>query len=76
MFDQPQVTQSQEVVKQAKAPKAPKEPKATKLSQAVEIVQRTGKDDKPACLSAIQEALGVSKGNASIYYAKALVQLG
>ncbi len=71
-----QVTQSEETVKVAKTPKAPKEPKVTKLAQAVEIVQRTGKDDKPACLNAIQEALGVSKGNASIYYAKALVQLG
>jgi len=76
MFDQPQVTQSEEVVNQAKAPKLPKEAKVSKLSQAVEVVRRTGKDDKPACITAIQEALSVTKGNASIYYAKALVQLG
>lgn len=70
-----QVTQSEETVKVAKTPKAPKEPKVTKLSQAIEVVKRTGKDDKPACLEAIVQALGVTKGNASIYYAKALAQL-
>lgn len=76
MFDQPQVTHSEKSVEPVKAPKLPKEKKESKLSQAVEIVRKTGKDDKPACLVAIQEALGVTKGNASIYYAKALVQLG
>jgi inosine/xanthosine triphosphate pyrophosphatase family protein len=76
MFDQVQVTHNEVKDQVAKQVKQPKEQKATKLSQAVEIVKRTGKDDKPACMAAIQEALGVTKGNASIYYAKALVQLG
>lgn len=76
MFDQVQVTHNEVKDQVAKQIKQPKEKKATKLSQAVEIVKRTGKDDKPACMAAIQEALGVTKGNASIYYAKALVQLG
>jgi hypothetical protein len=75
MFDNSVQEQVQEV-KKAKAPKAAKEPKVSKLTQAVEIVRKTGKDDKPACLAAIQEALSVTKGNASIYYAKALVLLG
>lgn len=49
-----------------KAPRA-----GSKLSVAVEIVKRTGKDDKPACIGAIAETMAVTKGNASIYYAKA-----
>lgn len=57
-----------------KRPKAPRE--GTKLSKATEVVKATGKDDKEACLKAIVEALSVTRGNASIYYAKALANLG
>lgn len=66
----------------AKAPKvtAPKAEKTvrtgTKLSKATEVVKATGKDDKEACLKAIVEALSVTRGNASIYYTKALALLG
>ena len=49
-----------------KAPRA-----GSKLSAAKSIVERTGKDDKPACIGAIAETMAVTKGNASIYYAKA-----
>lgn len=49
-----------------KAPRA-----GSKLSAAVGIVSRTGKDDKPACIDSIASVMGVTKGNASIYYAKA-----
>lgn len=63
-------------MKTVKAPKADKAPKVTKLSIATDVVKVTGKDDKEACLKAIVEALGVTRGNASIYYAKALALLG
>lgn len=63
-------------VKAVKAPKADKAPKVTKLSIATDVVKATGKDDKEACLKAIVEALNVTRGNASIYYAKALALLG
>lgn len=62
--------------KAVKAPKADKAPKVTKLSIATDVVKATGKDDKEACLKAIVEALNVTRGNASIYYAKALALLG
>ena len=54
--------------------KAPRS--GSKLSQAVDIVKSTGKDDKESCLQAIIGALGVKRGNASIYYAKAKSILG
>lgn len=57
-----------------KAPKAKRE--GTKLSKAVELVKATGKDDKEACLQAIVSTLSVTRGNASIYYSKALALLG
>lgn len=60
----------------AKEPKAKKEPKVTKLSVATDVVKSTGKDDKEACLKAIVQALSVTRGNASIYYTKALAILG
>lgn len=51
-----------------------KSPKVgSKLHQAVEIVKTTGKDDKPMCIVNIQNAMGVTKGNASIYYSKSLI---
>ena len=55
-------------------PKAPRA--ASKLAKAVELVQATGKDDKESCLQAIVSALAVTRGNASIYYAKAKAILG
>ena len=61
----------------AKADKATKAPReGTKLSKATDLVKATGKDDKEACLKAIVEALAVTRGNASIYYTKALAILG
>ena len=55
--------------KQYKFEKAPRS--GSKLSAAVGIVSRLGKDDKPACIDSISEVMAVTKGNASIYYAKA-----
>jgi len=55
-------------------PKAPRS--GSKLSQAVELVNEAGKDDKESCLARIMEVLGVTRGNATIYYAKAKVILG
>lgn len=55
--------------KQYQFKKAPRS--GSKLSAAVGIVKRLGKDDKPACIDSIAEVMGVTKGNASIYYAKA-----
>ena len=49
--------------------KAPRE--GSKLAVAVGVVSETGKDDKPACIDSIASVMGVTKGNASIYYAKA-----
>ena len=62
--------------KQYQFKKAPRS--GSKLSAAVGIVQRLGKDDKPACIESIAEVMGVTKGNASIYYAKAkaLIEAG
>jgi hypothetical protein len=57
-----------------RAPKAPRS--GSKLSQAVELVNEAGKDDKEACLAKIIEVLGVTRGNATIYYAKAKAILG
>jgi hypothetical protein len=57
-----------------RAPKAPRN--GSKLSQAVELVNEAGKDDKEACLAKIIEVLGVTRGNATIYYAKAKAILG
>ena len=56
-----------------KAPRA-----GSKLAAAKSIVERTGKDDKPACIDAIASVMNVTKGNASIYYAKAksLIEAG
>jgi len=74
-------TTSMHATEKAKAPKAPKAPKdkgprtGTKLAQATELVKATGKDDKEACIVAIVAALGVTRGNASIYYAKAFAAL-
>ena len=50
----------------AKAPRA-----GSKLASAVDLVKVTGKDDKPACIDKIASDMNVTKGNASIYYAKA-----
>lgn len=47
----------------------------SKLSTAVEVVKSSGKDDKESCLVAIIEALGVKRGNATIYYSKAVAVL-
>jgi hypothetical protein len=69
-------TETVVVTKPSKAPKADKAPKVTKLSIAAGVVKATGKDDKEACLKAIVESLNVTRGNASIYYAKALALLG
>jgi hypothetical protein len=56
--------------------KAPRE--GSKLAIAVTVVTETGKDDKPACITAIVDKLGVTAGNASIYYqkAKSLIEAG
>lgn len=54
------------VYKFKKAPRS-----GSKLETAVGVVKSTGKDDKPACIVEIQNVLGVTAGNASIYYAKA-----
>lgn len=45
----------------------------SKLAQAIEIVTKAREQgqDKKAILADIQNALGVSKGNASVYYFKA-----
>lgn len=48
----------------------------SKLSQALEIVKSTGKDDKESCLQALVSALTITRGNASIYYAKSRDLLG
>ena len=70
-----QVTEVVDTVKtDEKAVKGPRE--GTKLATATALVQATGKDDKEACLKAIVEALAVTRGNASIYYTKALALLG
>ena len=69
-------TETVVITKVVKAPKADKAPRVTKLSIATDLVKATGKDDKEACLKAIVEALGVTRGNASIYYTKALALLG
>ena len=61
-------------VKAESAAKAPRD--GSKLSKALEVVKSTGKDDKEACLVAIVNALSVTRGNASIYYAKSLALLG
>ena len=64
------------VAKPLKVVKAPGVARTgTKLAQATDIVKATGKDDKEACLLAIVGALSVTRGNASIYYAKALAKL-
>jgi hypothetical protein len=60
------VVSQKKVFGKAKTPRT-----GTKLEQAVGIVSEVGKDDKPACLTRLVEAMGVSRGNASIYYAKA-----
>ena len=61
-------------VKAESPAKAPRD--GSKLSKALEVVKATGKDDKEACLVAIVNALSVTRGNASIYYAKSLAILG
>ena len=61
-------------VKAESTAKAPRD--GSKLSKALEVVKATGKDDKEACLVAIVNALSVTRGNASIYYAKSLAILG
>lgn len=60
------VVSQKKVFGQTKTPRT-----GTKLEQAVGIVSEVGKDDKPACLIKLVEVMGVSRGNASIYYAKA-----
>lgn len=65
------MVRANKVVKSDKAPRS-----GSKLSQAVEIVKQTGKDDKESCLVAIVNALGVKRGNATIYFAKAKEILG
>ena len=71
------VTKPTKAVKVAKAESSAKAPRdGSKLSKAVEVVKATGKDDKEACLVAIVNALAVTRGNASIYYAKSLALLG
>ena len=70
------VSKPLKVVKPLKVEKAPGVVRTgTKLAQATDIVKATGKDDKEACLLAIVGALSVTRGNASIYYAKALAKL-
>lgn len=56
--------------------KAPRE--GSKLAQAVKLVAATGKDDKPACLDVLVKEMSITKGNASIYFAKAqaIIQAG
>ena len=68
------VTKPTKVAKAESPAKAPRD--GSKLSKAVEVVKATGKDDKEACLVAIVSALAVTRGNASIYYAKSLALLG
>lgn len=46
----------------------------SKLNQAIEIVKVT--PDKKAALTAIQEALGVTRANASVYMFKAIKAIG
>jgi len=70
------VAESVQVERPAISPSAKTPREGSKLSQAVSIVASTGKDDKEACLKAIVQALGVTRGNASIYLAKARVVLG
>lgn len=65
------MVRANKVVKSDKAPRG-----GSKLAQAVEIVKATGKDDKESCLVAIINALGVKRGNATIYFAKAKAILG
>lgn len=60
------VVSQKKVFGKAKTPRT-----GSKLKQAVGIVQGVGKDDKPQCLVKLVEMMGVSRGNASIYYAKA-----
>ena len=65
------------MVRASKAAKADKAPRlGSKLAQAVEIVRALGKDDKEQCLAGIVTGLGVKRGNATIYYAKAKEILG
>ena len=71
-----QAAESVQVERPVTSPTAKTPREGSKLSQAVSIVASTGKDDKEACLKAIVEALGVTRGNASIYLAKARVVLG
>lgn len=65
------VVSQKKVFGKAKTPRT-----GTKLEQAVGIVKEVGRDDKPACLDKLVEVMGVSRGNASIYYAKAKEILG
>ena len=78
--DQEVIKDVESAVKNMVADRITSEKKAprsnSKLSQAVEIVKSTGKDDKESCLQAIVNALGVKRGNATIYYAKAKAILG
>lgn len=46
----------------------------SKLNQAIEIVKAN--PDKKAALTAIQEALGVTRANASVYMFKAMKAIG
>lgn len=68
----------QETVQTETKPKPAAKPvrQGTKLSVAVTIVKEAGKDDKEACLRALVEGLSITRGNASIYYTKALALLG
>lgn len=65
------------MVRESRAKKESKAPRSgSKLAQAVEIVRALGKDDKEQCLAGIVTGLGVKRGNATIYYAKAKEILG
>lgn len=50
--------------------KAPRD--GSKLSQATSIVRTIGKDNREACLVELVNQLGVKRGNATIYFAKAV----
>jgi hypothetical protein len=50
--------------------KAPRE--GSKLNQATAIVRQLGKDNREACLVELVNTLNIKRGNATIYFAKAV----
>jgi len=72
-------------VAKAKVVKAPKGPKkmatpevklGSKTDTARNLMLGVGVENKAACILAIMEGLGVTKGNASCYYANVMKKLG